>query len=287
MLLEFYFNWNHLDVESIAEALEDCVEMIGWQEDIKGIHLPRKFEGVVTSKNSQELALRLEILAISLGIDVPEISFKSTNDIDYLAENQKSFPPIEVKEFYIYGSHIKSSLPTNKTCLLLDAASAFGSGHHESTKGCLELIADLSKEYSFKNPLDLGCGSGILALAIAKAMSTKVTASDIDPESVRVTKENAKLNHVHNINVYESDGFSSLELQKHAPFDLIVANILAKPLCLLAKEMASYLIKDGQIVLSGLLNTQKEEVLAAYIKEGFHFRSELILGEWTTLNLTL
>lgn len=285
MLFEFHFDWNHLDAESVADTLEGCVEMVGWQENIKGVELPRKFEGIVEEDKIPELELILAILATSLEMEVPSLHYRNVEEIDYLSENQKSFPPIEVRNFYIYGSHIKEPLPPKKTHLLLDAATAFGSGHHESTKGCLMAIDDLLQKQLFKNPLDLGCGSGILALALAKQSKNKVTASDIDPESVFVTKENAKLNGIQEISVYESDGFSSTELQKRAPFDLIVANILANPLCSLAKDMARY--STGHLILSGLLNEQSEMVLAAYEKEGFKLVDRYILGEWTTLSLTL
>lgn len=283
MLVQFTFEWTENNPEFVCDSLSDSVSTIGWQEGSK--ESLWVIEGVTIKQACSELALRLEILSTILETTPPQISFKELEDRDWVAENQRSFPSLEIGCFYIYGTHIKETPPKDKIAILLDATAAFGSGHHESTKGCLLAIDSIGGEYSFQNPIDIGCGSGILSIAMAKRFNSSVTACDNDPDSVRITIENAILNGVTNLHAFLSEGLSSLQLKKRAPYDLVVANILALPLCHLAPQIAKSVKNGAFVILSGLLNGQKEEVEKAYTCVGFIYKTHYTLGEWTTLIL--
>lgn len=282
MLLEFKFNWCEPAPESLCDAFTDIVETISWSEAPKNSWV---IEGVCQNDLKTEIITRLEIYSALHAIAVPEIHFQNLIEKDWVKENEKSFPSLQVASYYIYGSHLNEEKPKDKIPLLLEAEAAFGSGRHESTQGCLMAIDKLCTEHNFKSPLDLGCGSGILAIAIAKRLDVPVTASDIDPDSVRITKDNALKNNVKNITAYLSDGLDSNELQSKAPFDFVVANILALPLCHLAPQIARNTTNNAYVVLSGLLNEQKEMVSSAYNSAGFDLVEACILGEWSTLIL--
>ena len=180
-----------------------------------------------------------------------------------------------------YGSHIQEALPAGLLPLHIDAATAFGSGQHESTEGCLKALSLLSEQNFFVRPLDMGCGSGILALAMARLWEVPVLACDNDPEAVRVTYENARVNSLDSfIEVQVSEGFSAL---KNKTFDIITANILAGPLCQMAGDVGRVLMPGGFIVLSGLLNRQAEDVIDAYRSIGTKLVNQLLIGDWSTL----
>ncbi len=170
--------------------------------------------------------------------------------------------------------------------ITLDAGPAFGSGTHESTRGCLLALDALAAERGFATALDLGCGSGVLAIAIAQAFRIPVTACDNDPAAVANAHANARANGAANlITVVEGDGPAAPALRARAPFDLIVANILAEPLIEMAAEMAAVLGPRGVLILSGLLTTQEGEVAAAYEGLGLVRRRVVALGEWSTMIL--
>lgn len=236
--------------------------------------------------------LQLATLAASLHLPLPVLETEEREDKDWLQAVYQDFPPLTIGRYFIYGSHYEGEKPANLLPLEVNAATAFGSGEHPSTWGCLLALDDLFKERHFKKPLDMGCGSGILALAIAKTLASLqkegvVMAADNDPESVRVTAENASLNRCEErLQVFLSVGFTNSALQEKGPYDLIVANILATPLCEMAPSLAKALAPTGVVVLSGLLLTQKERVLSAYEAEGLRFWFEKALEPWTTLVLT-
>lgn len=208
---------------------------------------------------------------------------------DWLAENRKSFPPVSVGKFWIYGSHIQQTPPTGKTPLRIDAAQAFGSGTHPTTQGCLHLIEALAKTRRYpKRMLDLGCGSAILAMAAKKIFpSIRVVAADSDRLSVLASRQNARLNHIApaGFQVVQSLGFSHLATRKAAPYDIICANILAPPLRKLAPELSAALGADGRLVLSGLLTSQAHEILTRYHAFGMVLVEQIVIDEWVALSL--
>lgn len=228
----------------------------------------------------------IDVAAQLMGVLPPQIKVEKIPDTDWMEATWKNFPPRQIGRFYVYGSHSKLPVPENLIGLEINAATAFGSGEHETTTGCLLTLEDLSKDHQFSKPLDMGCGSGILAMAITKLWSIPVLAVDNDPESVRVTKENAIINQCQSfLEAFCSEGFSDDRVQKKGPYDLIVANILAKPLCLMSVDMVANLQPKGLIVLSGLLDRQIEEVVDSYQKAGVVLADQRLIHGWATLTM--
>lgn len=268
----------------LATALEDHVLAVSWFEtEDPAIWM---IEGTVNEKPIlADLTKLLSTASDVLGMSLPDITVEELPETDWLEATWRNFPPQQIARYFVYGSHTKASPPEGTIGLEINAATAFGSGEHQTTTGCLMTLDDLaSSKKSFTHPLDMGCGSGILAMAMAKTWKVPVIAVDNDPESVRVTQENAILNHCSDfITAYVSEGFASDNVKKHAPFDLITANILAKPLCLMAQDLVASLSEGGLAILSGLLTWQVEEVTAAYQKAGAHLVSQRVINEWATL----
>lgn len=233
-----------------------------------------------------EVQSSLSVIATLFGYEVPQVYVEPLPDTDWLEATWKNFPPREIGPFYVYGSHSKAPVPDSLIGLEVNAATAFGSGEHETTTGCLLALAKLKETLHFTNPLDMGCGSGILAMATAKLWNVPVTAADNDPESVRVTIENAQMNGCQDlITAIVSEGFANQEVIQRGPFDLIVANILAKPLCFMAQDMVNNMTSGGKIILSGLLIRQQEEVTQAYMEAGAQLVDHIHINDWAALIL--
>ena len=205
---------------------------------------------------------------------------------NWLLESRRGLPEFTIGPFFFYGSHFKGKVPRGKIGLEIDAGMAFGTGRHETTKGCLLALARLAKSRKFKKPLDIGTGTGILAFAAARLWSVPVLAGDNDKDSVRVSRENAAVNGLKGqVRIVLSDGYRAKAIRDAAPFDLVTANILANPLCELAPGLARVLAKNGIAVLSGLLRTQEKEVLAAHEAVGLALDFRLRLNDWSVLVL--
>ncbi|MGL5783893.1 MAG: 50S ribosomal protein L11 methyltransferase [Alphaproteobacteria bacterium] len=226
----------------------------------------------------------LESLLEGCGIQLLDYKEAPLPEKDWLEENFLSFQPISVGSFYIYGTHHGAvTVPPGQKGLCLDAATAFGSGRHETTASCLQLLEYLAAEAPFEKALDLGCGAGILAIAIAMLTSKPVWASDLDPEAVRVTTENSRLNGVGDlVHPLESVGLQAEALQVNMPFDVVVANILAEPLKQLAPSMASAVSPGGWLILSGILASQAEGIEKFYFENQFQKVRVVQQQEWTT-----
>jgi ribosomal protein L11 methyltransferase len=207
---------------------------------------------------------------------------------DWLAESYRALPPFSVGPFFIYGSHYSGDAPPDKIPLLIDAATAFGSGEHGTTSRCL-LALDHLKSQNFvpDKILDMGCGSGILAAGAAKLWpEAKTFAADNDPECVRVTIHHLNVNGLSRVKAFQSEGYAAESLVwQDAPFPLIIANILAGPLIAMAAEQARAVAPGGYLILSGLLATQAQDVLAAYAAQGLEECQRFPCEEWMTLLL--
>ncbi len=210
---------------------------------------------------------------------------------DWLIYNQASFPPFRIGRYFILGSHVGAQTPTGSVRLHLDSGAAFGSGEHATTAGCLRILDDLAKVRRFRRPLDMGCGSGVLAIAMAKTWRRKVIASDIDPDAIRVTEWNARKNRIAPLILsVRGDGFRPRFVNREGHFDLIVANILARPLISMAADIERHLrgtdAGGGAVILSGFLVRDIRWVIAAFKARRLILQRIFILDGWATLLLT-
>jgi ribosomal protein L11 methyltransferase len=207
-------------------------------------------------------------------------------DKDWLAESRRGLPEFRAGPFFFYGSHFKGKVPRNLIGLEIDAGMAFGTGRHETTRGCLLAIARLAKTHAFRKVLDIGTGTGILAFAVARLCGVPVLAADNDADAVRVARENARVNKLsRQVRILRSDGYRAKAIRDGAPYDLVTANILANPLIALAPDLAGVLAKKGRAVLSGLLREQEKDVLKAHEAAGLALDFRLRLGDWSVLVL--
>lgn len=209
-------------------------------------------------------------------------------DIDWVEKSLENLPAVEAGRFLIHGSHVDTRPRAGQIPLRIDAGQAFGTGHHGTTRGCLIALTDLVKVRAPSRVLDLGCGTAVLAAGLAKLAPSTILATDIDPIAVAVAKEVARDNGVQNrLRFAVGPGFQAPEISTAAPFNLIIANILARPLISLAPEMRANLTPGGTVILSGLLIEQERRVLSAYLIQGFRFQRRIHLDEWSTLVLEL
>jgi ribosomal protein L11 methyltransferase len=208
-------------------------------------------------------------------------------DSDWVVETQKALPPVRAGRFIIHGSHDRARA-FSRWAIEIDAGRAFGTAHHGTTKGCLLAIGRLPAIVKPRAILDLGTGSGVLAIAAAKAFShrARVAAADIDPIAVAVARENCRKNGaVESIRLAVGDGRKPACAYAQAPFDIVVANILARPLLKLAPRMRELTSRGGVLILSGLLSSQAREIVARYAATGFRLIERLDLEGWATLTL--
>ena len=228
------------------------------------------------------LAVRLELAAAAAGGAVLDYREDLVPERDWLAENRRAFPPQRIGQFLIHGSHWHEKPPAGAVAVEIDAASAFGTGEHPSTRGCLIALDRLARCRRFRHPRDIGTGSGILAIAAAKLLRRRVLASDIDPESVRVARHHVRRNGIAGwVRVERRTGAAGCG----AGYDLIFANILARPLAAMARDLARSLQPGGRAILSGLLRRQEASVLAAYRPHCLALDFRIPIEGWVTLVL--
>lgn len=207
-------------------------------------------------------------------------------DQDWIRLSQEGLPPVRAGRFFVYGAHDAGQVPPGVIALKIEAGMAFGTGHHETTALCLAALSDLAKRRRYARVLDLGCGTGLLAIAAAKLWRRPVLATDIDPQAVAITAENARVNGAAPlVRAAVADGLASPAIAQGAPYDLIVANILASPLTQLAPSIARALGTGGTLVLSGLLTWQENLVTSFYRPHGLVLRQARRDGPWTALVL--
>ena len=267
---------------------------------IDGLCAPDALSTEIDSRNNHKLQIWFHDAPDSSFIDdiaaralsQPEqadIQLEFVPEHDWLAENRKSFPPLTIGCFWIYGSHVTAPAPKTLLPILIDAAQAFGSGTHPTTEGCLRALSDIRQQR--KRPqkiLDMGCGSAILAIAASHLFpGASVMAADNDSISVRTAAENRRLNNIspRQMKTVLSAGFSNRAVSKNGAYDVILANILARPLRLMAGDLTRHLAPNGQLVLSGLLTSQVNWVMQAYLARGMALKRHIIIGDWSCLVL--
>ncbi len=208
-------------------------------------------------------------------------------ETDWVAHVRRELAPVEAGRFFVYGSHDSDQVPEECEPLLIEAAMAFGTGHHGTTLGCLRALDRLANEgFVGKSVADIGCGTAVLAMGAARIWTGDVIASDIDEVAVDVARVNVSANKLEGrVRCVEAAGFDNPELSAAGPFDLIFANILKGPLIMLAPEMCANLERDGYLILSGLLNEQADEIIDVYARSGANLVHHEVIGEWSSLTL--
>ena len=269
-------------LEAYEAALNSACDTVGFfRDDVTG---DWRVEGVKpVNTNDSELAAALLVAGLVSGVSVP-LGRASTEAEGWLALTYTSFPEQPIgKRFAIRGTHLTDRPTTGRVTLTLDAGLAFGSGEHGSTRGCIVALETVARRHP-RRILDLGTGSGILAIAAAKLLRRKVLGSDIEPWSVKVARRNAVQNGVGAfVRVKLADGWHSPAISGGGPYDLVFGNILARPLCSMAKHLSVHLAPGGTAILAGLLGTQARMVLAAHRRRGLVLERMLPQGPWTTL----
>jgi len=232
-------------------------------------------------------ALVRELVTGAAGAEVTKsIIFDTVEAKDWVKASLEDLVPVPAGRFVVHGQHDRDRVSANKLGIEIEAALAFGTGHHGTTRGCLLLLDHVLKAYRPRRVLDLGTGTGVLAIAAAKALHEQILASDIDPLSVQVACENARLNRSgHLVRAITATGFSAPQFAAAAPFDLVLANILANPLRQLATPMARHLAPSALVILSGLLTPQAAGVIAAYRARGLVPVRHLRIEGWSSLLL--
>jgi len=205
-------------------------------------------------------------------------------DADWVAVGLAALSPVGAGRFIVHGSHDRGRVPAGRVAIEIDAAQAFGTGHHATTAGCLAVLDRLMRRRRFRHVLDLGTGSGLLAIAIAKMLRRPVLAADIDPLAIEAARENARRNGTaHLVRSVVAQGVDHAVIRNAAPFDLVVANILAEPLCRLAPRLSALMARRGVIVLAGLLPEQRGRVVAAYRMQGLKLSGARTFDGWSVL----
>ena len=231
-----------------------------------------------------EVALAL----LAAAHDANPFAVSEVPDRDWVAHVRRELTPVSAGRFFVHGSHDADRIPEGAEALCIDAAMAFGTGHHGTTQGCLEAIDRLARDPGFvpSRIADIGCGTAVLAMAAARVWPHLVLAGDNDPVAVDTARANVLANGLAGrVEVVEAAGFRHPVLEAAAPFDLVLANILKQPLIDLAPDMAAMTRPGSVVVLSGLLTTQADEVAAAYAAQGIALRRRDDLREWSTLEL--
>ncbi len=249
--------------DTFAENFFDVVS-IDYTDDEK-----EQYIGYTHKQPDEE---EMKTIAKNLGIELPDYECVFIPATNWLTKNVIKFPPIETEDFYIYGSHEEKAPQTSKLAIKIYAATAFGSGQHQTTRSCLKILSSLNaKGYKAQNILDMGCGSGILALSACKLWNdAQALGADIDGEAVAVTLQNAKDNDLsERVHAVESNGYSNPQIVARAPFELIFANILARPLIEMAEDLAKNTSLGGYAVLSGFIEEQIDWVVDTYKQFGF------------------
>jgi ribosomal protein L11 methyltransferase len=254
-------------------ALEGATYSIIEEDEARGVW---RIDGFPTSREEADaMQALLERHPLS-------VACEPLGDADWLAMALSGLPPVRAGRFFVFGVHDRGKTPVNTVNLRIEAGAAFGTGHHGTTVGCLMAYDRLLKQRRFAKVLDVGCGTGVLAIAAAKTGARLAVGTDIDPVSARIARENARVNRARATFVAAS-GLEHGAVRRGKPYDLVFANILARPLIWLSGRIGRALKPGGRAILSGLLRSQERAVKAAYLAKGFVVESRLYRDAWVTL----
>jgi ribosomal protein L11 methyltransferase len=236
-------------------------------------------------------ALR-DLVALAIGDNDGEdlartLTIETVAAKDWVAASLEGLKPVPAGRFVVHGAHDRSAVPPSGIGIEIEAALAFGTGHHGTTRGCLLMLDALARKRRPRHILDLGTGTGVLAIAAARLWNSPVLATDIDRTSVGVARENARLNRVGSlVACVHAAGFNAPEIVRRAPFDLVFANILLKPLTRLAAPMARALAPNAAVILSGLMTAHADAAISAYRSQGLVLERAIELDGWVTLSMS-
>jgi ribosomal protein L11 methyltransferase len=282
-----HFTAGKVEADSIFAALEMAFEDEGLPLAVLEVDEDRDIHEVSLYADGDVDAVEARLRDILSGLSLSKpIEREVLPDIDWVARSLEGLKPVRAGRFFVHGAHDRRKRHSGELAIEIEAGLAFGTGHHGTTAGCLEMLERVVRREHPRNALDLGTGSAVLAIAVAKLAHIPVLATDIDPIAVRVAAANARLNHVKAlVETVTAPGFHHPIFGKRAPFDLIVANILARPLMRLAPEMARHIRLGGSIVLSGILDRQCNAVISAYVGQNFRHVRTLHREGWVTIHL--
>lgn len=283
-----HFTAGRADAERAYAALEPVFEDDGLPLAITEIDEERDIHEVSVYAGPQQT----EAVEKSLKAVLADLSLAATverevlPDIDWVTRSLEGLKPVRAGRFFVHGAHDRDQIRDGDIAIEIEAGLAFGTGHHGTTAGCLEMLESVVGAERPQNALDLGTGSAVLAIALAKLAHIPVLATDIDPVAIEVAAANAGLNGVSDrVDCVTAPGFDHPVFAERGPFDLVVANILAGPLMEIAPAMAAYLKPGGSLILSGILDRQEDAVLSAYVRAGFRHVRTIHLEGWVTIQL--
>ena len=276
--------------EAAARRVVDTLTEIFFEDQAAFAAFERpdgRWDVTVHFAEAPDQALVRELVGNAAGEEIAKaISFDTVEAKDWVKASLADLVPVPAGRFIVHGQHDRERVPANKLAIEIEAALAFGTGHHGTTRGCLLLLNHVLKAHQPRRVLDLGTGTGVLGIAAAKALKIGVLASDIDPPSVQVARENAGINETGNlVQVIRATGFAAPQFAQRGPFDLVLANTPANPLRQLATPMARYLAPSALVILSGLLSHQAPSVIAAYRARGLVPLKHLRIEGWSSLLL--
>ena len=284
--MPLYYASSVLAGEDAARALGDALEALDpLSSEVRDHDDGSGLWDVGAHFDGRPDAAGLALLAALHG--APDFAVAKVEERDWIAQVRSELTPVEAGRFVVYGSHDRARIPSNRIGLEIEAAQAFGTGHHASTQGCLTALDRLARAGLVAREIaDIGGGTGVLAMAAVSIWPARAIASDIDPMATLTARENARANRLGDrILCLTAPGFNHPALARRAPFDLVFANILAAPLKRLAPDMARHQAPGGVAILAGLLTRQAPGVLAVYEGWGYRRIDRVAIGEWTTLVL--
>ena len=286
--IRLFITGTEADAARLLDAMSVPFEEDGYPLSTMEIDEARNvWQASIYAGSDEEATIREKLRAVvdsvlpGAGIEREEVP-----DIDWVSKSLEGLAPVRAGRFVVHGSHDRARVRPGELAIEIDAAQAFGTGHHATTAGCLEMIEWTLRRRPVHRALDLGTGSGVLAIAIRKLVPARVLATDIDPVATAIARQNMRGNLVGpGVRVVTATGFHAPEFAEEGPFDLIVANILARPLMRMAPDIRRHLAPGGRVILSGILAEQRWKVLSAFNAQRFAHRRTLWRRGWVTLLL--